>query len=106
MAVSLATPTFSEPVNPHPYSLGFLPLSEKKRLAKGKSTSGKPSYTEGGQTMFICWIGYWWIASPFSTTQTPTSSRIGYIQLKCCIAVFSIPWGTLVYVLFLVVAMH
>jgi hypothetical protein len=41
MAVSLATPTFSEPVNPHPYSLGYLPSLNDVTLNFLKLTNKK-----------------------------------------------------------------
>jgi hypothetical protein len=54
MAVSLATPTFSEPVNPHPYSLGFLPLSKKTGSAKESLLLANPVLPKGArQRLFV-----------------------------------------------------
>jgi hypothetical protein len=54
MAVSLATPTFPEPVNPHPYSLGFLPSSEKTGSAKESLLLANPVIPKGGeQRLFV-----------------------------------------------------
>jgi hypothetical protein len=54
MAVSSATPNFSEPVNPHPYSLGFLPSSEKTGSAKESLLLANPVIPKGArQRLFV-----------------------------------------------------
>jgi hypothetical protein len=57
MAVSLATPTFSEPVNPRPYSLGFLPLSEKQARERKVYFWQTQLYRRGpGNVYLLDWI--------------------------------------------------
>jgi hypothetical protein len=57
MAVSSATSTFSEPVNPHPYSLGFLSSSEKTGSAKESLLLANPVIPKGARKrLLLDWI--------------------------------------------------
>jgi hypothetical protein len=105
MAVSLATPTFSEAFYPHPYFLGFLPSSEKTGSAKESLLLANPVIPKGaGQRLFLG-LDTPGLHHCFLQRERLLHPELD-IQLEYCTAVFSIPLGTLLYVLFLVVAMH